>query len=98
MLSPASLSTMAEDVTGEGAFVTGDLLPWHNPAPALLRSVVWRIRARYVEVIGVKHPFHAVHPGFRPLLDRRVHAAREDVGLLPHDIGIAYTHAHGPLT
>ena len=84
----------------EVRFVYGGIfLPWQNPAPALLavaNTLQEQGRGR-LEVIGGKHPFHAVHTGgFGPLVDRLAMMPGVRMsGLLPHDALVErYTHAH----
>lgn len=84
----------------EVRFVYGGIfLPWQNPAPALLAvaSVLQEQGRGRLEVIGGKHPFHAVHTGgFGPLVDRLgTMSSVQMSGLLPHDELVKrYTHAH----
>ncbi|HEX8221373.1 MAG TPA: glycosyltransferase, partial [Chloroflexia bacterium] len=84
----------------EVRFVYGGIfLPWHNPAPALLAvatALQEQGRGR-LEVIGGKHPFHAVHTGgFGPLVDQLATMPSVSMlGLLPHDALVArYIRAH----
>ncbi|HET6313631.1 MAG TPA: glycosyltransferase, partial [Chloroflexia bacterium] len=84
----------------EVLFVYGGIfLPWQNPAPALLTvatALQEQGRGR-LEVIGGKHPFHAVHTGgFGPLVDRLATMPSVQMsGLLPHDALVErYTRAH----
>ncbi len=77
----------------------GIFLPWQNPAPALL-TVAATLEEKgggVLEVIGGKHPFHAVDTGsFGPLVDKLATLPRVEMsGLLPHDKLVErYTHAH----
>src|SRR5207244_13591450 len=77
----------------------GIFLPWQNPAPALL-AVASTLEERgrgVLEVIGGKHPFHAVDTGsFGPLVDRLAAMPRVEMsGLLPHDRLVERSaHAH----
>lgn len=84
----------------EVRFVYGGIfLPWQNPAPALLavaNALQERGRGR-LEVIGGKHPFHAVHTGgFGSLVDRLATMPSVRMsGLLPHnELVERYTRAH----
>ena len=84
----------------EVRFVYGGIfLPWQNPAPALLQVAAnsGRAGSGVLEVIGGKHPFHAVHTGgFGPLMDKLSTMQRVQMsGLLPHDELVnRYTKAH----
>ncbi len=81
-------------------FVYGGIfLPWQNPAPALLTvaATLDEEKRGVLEVIGGKHPFHAVDTGsFGPLVDRLSRMPRVRMsGLLPHDRLVElYTQAH----
>jgi GT2 family glycosyltransferase/glycosyltransferase involved in cell wall biosynthesis len=84
----------------EVRFVYGGIfLPWQNPAPALL-AVASELQEQgrgRLEVIGGKHPFHAVHTGgFGPLVDQLATMPSVSMsGLLPHDALVErYTLAH----
>lgn len=84
----------------EVRFVYGGIfLPWQNPAPALLAvaNMLQQKDSGLLEVIGGKHPFHAVGTGgFGPLVDKLGELPRVRMsGLLPHDALVErYTHAH----
>lgn len=81
-------------------FVYGGIfLPWQNPAPALLTvaSAINDLGKGALEVIGGKHPFHAVDTGsFGPLVDRLSAMPRVEMsGLLAHDKLVErYVRAH----
>lgn len=84
----------------EVCFVYGGIfLPWQNPAPALLNvaeTLGEREKGR-LEIIGGKHPFHAVNTGgFGPLVDRLAEMPQVQMsGLLPHgELVRRYTQAH----
>jgi GT2 family glycosyltransferase len=90
-----------DDWQGEDVrFVYGGIfLPWQNPAPALLEvaSTLEEQGRGTLDVIGGKHPFHAVDTGgFGPLVDRLSGMERVRMsGLLSHDKLVErYTHAH----
>jgi GT2 family glycosyltransferase/glycosyltransferase involved in cell wall biosynthesis len=84
----------------EVRFIYGGIfLPWQNPAPALLTvaDALEDADKGILEVIGGKHPFHAVNTGgFGPLVDRLSAMSRVRMsGLLPHDELVErYTRAH----
>lgn len=87
------------DTTAVRFVYGGIFLPWQNPAPALLEvaSTLNEAGKGILEVIGGKHPFHAVDTGgFGPLVDRLAAMPRVEMsGLLPHDDLVArYTRAH----
>ncbi len=67
----------------------GIFLPWQNPAPALLTvaSALEEAGRGVLEIIGGRHPFHAVDTAsFGPLVDRLAKLPRVSVSdLLPHD-------------
>ncbi|MEO6458369.1 MAG: glycosyltransferase, partial [Chloroflexia bacterium] len=74
----------------EVKFVYGGIfLPWQNAAPALLAvaAALEEAGTGTLEVIGGKHPFHAVDTGnFGPLVDKLSTMPRVKMsGLLPHD-------------
>ncbi len=83
----------------EVKFVYGGIfLPWQNAAPALLTvaAALEEAGTGTLEVIGGKHPFHAVDTGnFGPLVDKLSTMSRVKMsGLLPHDELVErYTHA-----
>lgn len=81
-------------------FVYGGIfLPWQNPASALLTvaSALDEEKRGFLEVIGGRHPFHAVDTGsFGPLVDKLAQMPRVRMsGLLPHDKLVErYVQAH----
>ena len=101
-LSPEQpLHIWPENLSGDAMrFVYGGIfLPWQNPAPALL-AVANELEAEgrgVLEIIGGRHPFHAVDTGaFGPLMSKLSTMPRVSMsGLLPHDRLVErYTQAH----
>ena len=77
----------------------GIFLPWQNPAPALLTvaSTLGEAGRGVLEIIGGRHPFHAVDTAsFEPLVDRLAKLPRVSVSdLLPHSLLVErYRRAH----
>ncbi len=77
----------------------GIFLPWQNPGPALttVAETLEEQGTGRLEIIGGKHPFHAVHTGgFGPLVSRLLENPRVTISdLLPHDKLVErYTRAH----